>query len=162
MTPTLDQKINEHFPGHVVRKDLTAKVKGNAVVPTYVLEYLLGQYCATDDEDSIEKRSGKCAHHHQPALRTPGRKEVKALLEFAIESRRRVKLQLMKMDETFREREVHFAYQDLETGQQYLSWKSFSMIWRGKCPKKKRPLLLRKKLPSGKRRLLLSRRSSIL
>ena len=55
MTPTLDQKINEHFPGHVVRKDLTAKVKGNAVVPTYVLEYLLGQYCATDDEDSIEK-----------------------------------------------------------------------------------------------------------
>lgn len=55
MTPTLNQKINEHFPGHVVRKDLTAKVKGNAVVPTYVLEYLLGQYCATDDEDSIEK-----------------------------------------------------------------------------------------------------------
>ena len=55
MTPTLDQKINEHFPGHVVRKDLTAKVKDNAVVPTYVLEYLLGQYCATDDEDSIEK-----------------------------------------------------------------------------------------------------------
>ncbi|MCR9055100.1 MAG: BREX system Lon protease-like protein BrxL [bacterium] len=53
--PTLDEKINEHFPGRVVRKDLTAKVKGNAVVPTYVLEYLLGQYCATDDEASIEK-----------------------------------------------------------------------------------------------------------
>lgn len=55
MTPTLDEKINEYFPGRVVRKDLTAKVKGNAVVPTYVLEYLLGQYCATDDEASIEK-----------------------------------------------------------------------------------------------------------
>ncbi len=55
MIPTLDEKINEHFPGRVVRKDLTAKVKGNAVVPTYVLEYLLGQYCATDDEASIEK-----------------------------------------------------------------------------------------------------------
>lgn len=55
MTNALDQKINEFFPGHVVRKDLTARVKGNAVVPTYVLEYLLGQYCATDDEDSIEK-----------------------------------------------------------------------------------------------------------
>ncbi|MCR9098958.1 MAG: BREX system Lon protease-like protein BrxL [bacterium] len=55
MTPTLDEKINEYFPGRVVRKDLTALVKGNAVVPTYVLEYLLGQYCATDDEASIEK-----------------------------------------------------------------------------------------------------------
>lgn len=55
MIPTLDKKINERFPGRVVRKDLTAQVKGNAVVPTYVLEYLLGQYCATDDEASIEK-----------------------------------------------------------------------------------------------------------
>ena len=38
----------------VVRKDLVKAVKGNAIVPTYVLEYLLGQYCATDDEASIE------------------------------------------------------------------------------------------------------------
>lgn len=51
---TLDEKINEHFPGFVVRKDLVKAVKGNAIVPTYVLEYLLGQYCATDDEASIE------------------------------------------------------------------------------------------------------------
>lgn len=49
----LDQKINEHFAGLVVRKDLVKLVKGNAIVPTYVLEYLLGQYCATSDEDSI-------------------------------------------------------------------------------------------------------------
>ena len=47
-------KINEHFPGLVVRKDLSKLVKGNALVPTYVLEYLLGQYCATDDEQSIK------------------------------------------------------------------------------------------------------------
>jgi len=53
MTP-LDQKINEHFPGLVVRKDLTKIVKGNAIVPTYVLEYLLGQYCATNDSASID------------------------------------------------------------------------------------------------------------
>ncbi len=39
----------------MVRKDLTNLVKGNAVVPTYVLEYLLGQYCATDDEDTIKE-----------------------------------------------------------------------------------------------------------
>lgn len=55
MTP-LDQKINKHFPGLAVRKDLTKTVKGNAIVPSYVLEYLLGQHCATDDENSI--RSG--------------------------------------------------------------------------------------------------------
>ena len=50
----LDQKINEHFPGLVVRKDLVKTVKGNAIVPSYVLEYLLGQYCATSDEASIK------------------------------------------------------------------------------------------------------------
>jgi len=49
----LDIKINNLFGGKVVRKDLTNKIKGNASVPTYVLEYLLGQYCATDDEETI-------------------------------------------------------------------------------------------------------------
>lgn len=51
---SLDQKINRHFPGLVVRKDLTKTLKGNAIVPSYVLEYLLGQHCATDDEASIQ------------------------------------------------------------------------------------------------------------
>ena len=50
----LDQKISTHFPGLVVRKDLVKTVKGNAIVPTYVLEYLLGQYCATSDEATIQ------------------------------------------------------------------------------------------------------------
>ena len=50
----LDNKINEHFSGLVVRKDLVKIVKGNAIVPSYVLEYLLGQYCATSDEESIK------------------------------------------------------------------------------------------------------------
>jgi ATP-dependent Lon protease len=50
----LDNKINEHFQGLVVRKDLVKIVKGNAIVPSYVLEYLLGQYCATSDEASIK------------------------------------------------------------------------------------------------------------
>jgi ATP-dependent Lon protease len=49
----LDIKLNKYFGGKVVRKDLTKLVKGNAVVPIYVLEYLLGQYCATDDEQTI-------------------------------------------------------------------------------------------------------------
>lgn len=50
----LDRKINDLFPGLVVRKDLVKTVKGNAIVPSYVLEYLLGQYCATSDEASIQ------------------------------------------------------------------------------------------------------------
>jgi len=50
----LDKKMNELFAGLVVRKDLVKSVKGNAIVPTYVLEYLLGQYCATSDPDSVE------------------------------------------------------------------------------------------------------------
>ena len=53
MTP-LDQKINTVFPGLVVRKDLVKLVKGNAIVPSYVLEYLLGQYAATPDEAGIQ------------------------------------------------------------------------------------------------------------
>lgn len=50
----LNQKLNSIFPGKVVRKDLTKKIKEGANVPVYVLEYLLGMYCATDDEKAIE------------------------------------------------------------------------------------------------------------
>lgn len=50
----LDDKINQHFAGLVVRKDLVKAVKGNAIVPSYVLEYLLGQYCATNEEATIQ------------------------------------------------------------------------------------------------------------
>ena len=49
----LDRKIIEHFPGKIVRKDLTSLMKRGAGIPTYVLEYLLGMYCATDDETAI-------------------------------------------------------------------------------------------------------------
>ena len=50
----LDYKINLLFGGSVVRKDLVKAVKGNAIVPSYVLEYLLGQYAASDDEATIQ------------------------------------------------------------------------------------------------------------
>lgn len=52
---TLQQKIMDAFLGKVVRKDLAFLVKGGLPVPTYVLEYLLGQYCASDDEQVIEE-----------------------------------------------------------------------------------------------------------
>lgn len=49
-----DEKLNEVFAGLVVRKDLAKIVKGNVSVPNYVLEYLLGQYCATSEEEDIQ------------------------------------------------------------------------------------------------------------
>src|SRR5437016_2789349 len=49
----LDDKANTVFPGKVVRKDLVRKVKVGANVPVFVLEYLLGKYCASDDENAI-------------------------------------------------------------------------------------------------------------
>ena len=50
----LKEKIIKYFEGKVVRKDLTSIVKGSNPVPVYVLEYLLGQYCAIDDEEVIQ------------------------------------------------------------------------------------------------------------
>ena len=54
MDTELDALLNQHFAGKVVRKDLTKKIKEGANVPVYVLEYLLGQYCASTDEAIIE------------------------------------------------------------------------------------------------------------
>jgi ATP-dependent Lon protease len=53
-TEDLDHKLNQHFAGRVVRKDLTKLVKEGANVPVYVLEYLLGMYCASDDDSIIQ------------------------------------------------------------------------------------------------------------
>jgi len=50
----LDELLNQHFGGRVVRKDLTKLVKEGANVPVYVLEYLLGNYCASNDSEVIE------------------------------------------------------------------------------------------------------------
>ena len=50
----LDELLNRHFAGRVVRKDLTKLVKEGANVPVYVLEYLLGQHCASNDEAIIQ------------------------------------------------------------------------------------------------------------
>jgi ATP-dependent Lon protease len=49
----LDQKLSRVFPGKVVRKDLLHQIKGGENVPSYVLEYLLGKYCASDNDDEI-------------------------------------------------------------------------------------------------------------
>ena len=51
----LRRKLRENFDGRVVRKDLTKKIKEGANVPIYVLEFLLGQYCSSDDEEIIEQ-----------------------------------------------------------------------------------------------------------
>ena len=51
---TIDALLNQHFAGRVVRKDLTKLVREGANVPVYVLEYLLGNYCASNDETVIQ------------------------------------------------------------------------------------------------------------
>ncbi len=51
----LKQKLRQYFDGKIVRKDLTKKIKEGANVPVYVLEFLLGQYCSSDDPDIIEE-----------------------------------------------------------------------------------------------------------
>ena len=51
----IKEKLREQFSGKIVRKDLTKKIKEGANVPVYVLEFLLGQYCSSDDETIIER-----------------------------------------------------------------------------------------------------------
>ena len=51
----IKNKLRQNFDGKIVRKDLTKKIKEGANVPVYVLEFLLGQYCSSDDESVIEK-----------------------------------------------------------------------------------------------------------
>ena len=51
----IKEKLRQNFDGKIVRKDLTKKIKEGANVPVYVLEFLLGQYCCSDDEEVIEK-----------------------------------------------------------------------------------------------------------
>ena len=49
----LDGLLNKYFRGRVVRKDLTKQLKEGANVPVYALEYLLGMYCASDDDEVV-------------------------------------------------------------------------------------------------------------
>ena len=51
----IKDKLRAHFDGRIVRKDLTKKIKEGANVPTYVLEFLLGQYCSSDDDEIVQK-----------------------------------------------------------------------------------------------------------
>lgn len=77
----LDRKINEVFPGKVVRKDLTALLRRGANVPTFVLEYLLGMYCATDDETAIAEGVEKiCKILAENYVRPEESEKVKSLI----------------------------------------------------------------------------------
>ena len=51
----IKEKLRDHFSGKIVRKDLTKKIKEGANVPVYVLEFLLGQYCGSDEEEILEQ-----------------------------------------------------------------------------------------------------------
>ena len=71
--PSLDDLLNAHFTGRVVRKDLTKLVKEGANVPVYVLEYLLGNYCASNDPVVIEDGLATVKRILSGELRAAGR-----------------------------------------------------------------------------------------
>ena len=58
----LKNKLRQNFDGKIVRKDLTKKIKEGANVPVYVLEFLLGQYCSSDDPEIIEQGISNVKH----------------------------------------------------------------------------------------------------
>ena len=58
----LKNKLRQYFDGKIVRKDLTKKIKEGANVPVYVLEFLLGQYCSSDDPEIIEQGVSNVKH----------------------------------------------------------------------------------------------------
>ena len=72
----LDTLLNEHFAGKIVRKDLTKLVKEGANVPVFVLEYLLGSYCASQDEEVV-------ADGLRTVKRVLAEKKAGTLVEFA-------------------------------------------------------------------------------
>lgn len=51
----IKQKLRQYYDGRIVRKDLTKSIREGANVPVYVLEYLLGQYCNSDDPEIIDE-----------------------------------------------------------------------------------------------------------
>jgi len=51
----LDRKATVAFPGHMVRKDLVRQFRGQFPIPTYVVEFMLGRYCASTDPDEIDE-----------------------------------------------------------------------------------------------------------
>ena len=60
----IKEKLRQYFDGKVVSKDLTKHIKEGANVPVYVLEFLLGQYCSSDDEEIIEEGVNSVKHMH--------------------------------------------------------------------------------------------------
>ncbi|WP_035236551.1 anti-phage BREX system Lon protease BrxL [Desulfobacter vibrioformis] len=64
----IDVLLNIHFAGRVVRKDLTKLLKEGANVPVYVLEYLLGMYCAVDDEETIQEGLKDAVDRHDTQI----------------------------------------------------------------------------------------------
>ena len=93
----LDRKVADVFAGKVVRKDLTALMKRGANVPTFVLEYLLGMYCATDDAEMIERgvsriRKILTENYARPDESETIKSKIKELGQFTVIDKVRAKL----------------------------------------------------------------------
>jgi len=124
----LDKKATRVFAGKVVRKDLLHQIKGGENVPSYVLEYLLGKYCASDNDEAervfrfgshVEGRDATAAKKTVSGLLKilhPGggwtKEELTEYVEVGLEGRRRVKEQLKKRG-SFEFYKTSFSYIDL-------------------------------------------------
>lgn len=71
----LDIKLNDAFPGKVVRKDLLHEIKRAVNVPSFVLEFLLSRYCASEDSEEIEEGKKGCLANNRKMLCSPRRIE---------------------------------------------------------------------------------------
>lgn len=112
----LDNKANEVFGGKVVRKDLVRQVRSGGNVPVYVLEYLLGKYCASDDPDAIEAglrvvNNTLSENYVRPDEANKARAKVKQLGEYEFIDK--VKVRLIPSQNKYWAELVNFGYKQV-------------------------------------------------
>jgi ATP-dependent Lon protease len=121
--PDLDRKVTEIFAGKVVRKDLVRKVKVGANVPVFVLEYLLGKYCATDDPAAIDAglrvvNSTIAANFVRPAEANKAQSMVKDKGKHTLIDK--VKVRYLADDDKHWAELVHFGHKYVHIPEHYL------------------------------------------
>lgn len=100
----LDEKVLSLFPGKVVRKDLLGPLKGHLNVPAYVLEYLLGQYCSSSDEEVIQQGIQEVKRILSENYARPDQSEIVKARIKALGSHRvidKVKVRLVETEDTY-------------------------------------------------------------
>lgn len=142
----LDDKVNRHFAGKVVRKDLVRKVKVGANVPVFVLEYLLGKYCASSDEMSIQMglqvvNDTLAKNYIRPDESAKAQSTVKEEGSYTFIDKVKVRL----VDSVYWAESVNFGHKYIKIPDRYVReydrlltggiWAQVDMSWRDEDPK---------------------------